>query len=67
MAKTISLEGLLDSVGGTGVGIRSRIDLEPLGGPGDKLFPPTYGPPANGPTPETKYATENPGLLIWGV
>lgn len=48
-------EELRDAVGGGAVGLRARTDLEPLGGPGDKVFPPTYGVPDRA---ETKYATE---------
>lgn len=40
---TLDYETLRDAVGGTAVGIRARTALEPLGGPGDKIFPPTYG------------------------
>ena len=32
---------LAAAVAGDGVGIRSRTQLAPLGGDGDKLFPPT--------------------------
>jgi CRISPR-associated protein Csb1 len=48
-------ENLLASVAGNGVGIRARTQLEPLGGPGDKIFPPTYGVDARA---ETKYAMD---------
>jgi CRISPR-associated protein Csb1 len=48
-------ESLLEAVEGGGVGIRSRTELEPLGGVGDKVFPATYGVD-NGAL--TKYATE---------
>jgi CRISPR-associated protein Csb1 len=40
---TLTYETLLSSVGGDGVALRARIQLEPAGGPGDKVFPPTYG------------------------
>ena len=52
---TFTYENLLASVAGDGVGIRARTRLEPLGGPGDKIFPPTYGVDARA---ETKYAME---------
>lgn len=52
---SISYEGLRDAVAGPGVGIRARTSLEPLGGPGDKVFPATYGVEARA---ETKYAIE---------
>lgn len=46
---------LREAVSGGAVGLRARIDLEPLGGEGDKLAPPTYGVPEGR---ETKYAME---------
>ena len=52
---TISYEDLRAAIAGRSVGIRSRTELEPLGGDGDKLFPPTYGVADSA---ETKYATE---------
>lgn len=52
---TLTFEQLQEAIAGTGVGIRSRISLEPMGGPGDKLHPPTYGASSR---PDTKYATE---------
>lgn len=39
---TLTYPVLLDAVVGAGVGFRARIALEPLGGPGDKIAPPTY-------------------------
>lgn len=51
---SLSYEQLKEAIAGRHVGIRSRIALQPLGGPGDKIFPPTYG--ADG--AETKYAVE---------
>lgn len=52
---TISLDELRNSLADDGVGIRARTELEPLGGPGDKLAPPTYGADTRF---ATKYATE---------
>lgn len=52
---TLTFQQLRDAVASNGVGVRSRIPLEPLGGPGDKLQPPTYGVSDGA---ETKYATE---------
>lgn len=52
---SISYRELRDGVSGSAVGIRCRISLEPLGGAGDKIFPPTYGVADNA---ETKYALE---------
>ena len=46
---------LLSAVAGGAVGVRSRVELEPLGGAGDKVFPPTYGVPDNA---RTRYAVE---------
>lgn len=43
------------AVGGDGVGIRARTALEPLGGAGDKVFPPTYGVADRA---QTRYAIE---------
>lgn len=51
----ITLEELTAAVTGGAVGIRSRIGLEPLGGRGDKVAPPTYG--VDG-AARTKYAEE---------
>lgn len=53
---------LRDGVDGGAVGVRCRIALQPLGGVGDKVFPPTYGILER---PETKYAIEDrrvPGM-----
>lgn len=52
---TLTFEQLRDAIAGNGVGVRSRTALEPLGGPGDKLLPPTYGVSDGA---QTKYATE---------
>lgn len=51
---SLSFEQLREAVAGRSVGIRSRLELQPLGGAGDKIFPPTYGSDGA----ETKYATE---------
>ncbi len=47
---TIDLQTLKDVVGGTAVAFRCVTDYQPAGGPGDKIFPPTYE--------GGKYATE---------
>lgn len=39
---TLTLEYLQQLVAGRGVAIRVRQKLQPAGGPGDKVFPPTY-------------------------
>lgn len=37
---SLTYDRLHAAVTGEAVGIRSRLELEPLGGPGDKIFPP---------------------------
>ncbi|MGH3843912.1 MAG: type I-G CRISPR-associated protein Cas7 [Pseudonocardiaceae bacterium] len=54
-AMTLSYDRLYDAVTRGSVGLRSRLELEPLGGPGDKIFPPTYGTSESA---ETRYAVE---------
>lgn len=58
---------LAQAVDGTAAGFRAITRLEPLGGPGDKLFPPTFGDSVRVPVPAgedreerrcTKYALE---------
>lgn len=53
---SLTYEDLRDGVAGGAVGIRCRTVLQPLGGPGDKVFPPTYGIIPQ--SAETKYAIE---------
>jgi len=52
---SLTYDELRNAVAGDSAGIRCRTVLGPLGGPGDKVFPPTYGVPDNA---ETRYATE---------
>jgi CRISPR-associated protein Csb1 len=52
---SITYSELLDGIAGDVVGIRCRTRLQPLGGPGDKVFPPTYGVADSA---ETRYALE---------
>lgn len=52
---TLTLDELRTAVAGGTAGIRARFELESLGGPGDKVAPPTYGV-ENSAT--TKYAGE---------
>ncbi len=59
----LSYDKLADLVR-THAGIRARINLEPLGGPDDKVFPPTYSVP-DGAT--TKYAVEIRVSTVEGV
>jgi len=63
----ISYDILEKAVGGDAVGFRAITRLEPLGGPGDKIFPPTFGDAVQLPAPvgaphedrrRTKYAVE---------
>mgnify|MGYP001264747939 CR=1 FL=1 len=42
MAEPLTLEDLERAVSGRAAAIRCRRTLEPAGGPGDKVFPPTY-------------------------
>jgi CRISPR-associated protein Csb1 len=51
----VTYDELRAGVAGDAVGIRCRTVLQPLGGPDDKVFPPTYGILDN---PETRYAIE---------
>lgn len=52
---SLTYEELRAGVAGKAVGIRSRTVLQPLGGAGDKIFPPTYAVPESA---ETRYAVE---------
>lgn len=63
----ITYETLRNTVAGNAAGFRAVTRLEPLGGPGDKLFPPTFGDSVTVPVPagvdrderrRTKYALE---------
>ena len=49
----LTFEKLREAVEGAAVALRSRLALQPAGGKGDKVFPPTYADGA-----ETKYAME---------
>jgi CRISPR-associated protein Csb1 len=42
MSKQFTLKTLHDAVAGTAAAFRSRVKLQPAGGEGDKVFPPTY-------------------------
>ncbi len=42
MDGTLTLNELRDAVAGTHAALRRRLRLQPAGGPGDKVFPPTY-------------------------
>ena len=49
----LTFERLRDAVAGDAVALRSRTTLQPAGGQGDKVFPPTYAVSSG-----SKYATE---------
>ncbi len=51
----LTYDVLSSAIAGDGMGLRARIDLEPLGGPGDKVFPASFGVSDRA---ETKYAVE---------
>lgn len=70
---SLTYNELRDGVAGDAVGIRIRNVLQPLGGPADKVFPPTYGVPDSA---ETRYAIEkrrtppsngDDGSVAWSV
>ena len=48
---TLTYDILAKAVEGTAAGLRAVTRLEPLGGPGDKLFPPTFGDAVRLPVP----------------
>lgn len=50
MTSALDMKTLRDAVAGTAAAFRSVTDYQPAGGPGDKVFPPTYD--------GGKYATE---------
>jgi CRISPR-associated protein Csb1 len=50
MAESLTLEALQEAVRATAAAFRSRTNLQPAGGPGTKVFPPTYS--------RSVYATE---------
>jgi CRISPR-associated protein Csb1 len=52
---SLTYDDLRAGVAGGAAGVRCRIVLQPLGGHGDKVFPPTYGIVDD---PKTKYARE---------
>ncbi|MDE0170100.1 MAG: type I-U CRISPR-associated RAMP protein Csb1/Cas7u [bacterium] len=51
----LTFERLRDAVAGDAVALRSRTTLQPAGGQGDKVFPPTYAVAQNA---EHRYAVE---------
>ncbi|NVB39799.1 type I-U CRISPR-associated protein Cas7 [Pseudenhygromyxa sp. WMMC2535] len=57
-ATPLSLDLLTKAVQGSGAALRMRARLQPAGGPGDKVFPPTYAEGQDGKKHETRYASE---------
>lgn len=57
-APTPTVDSLHAAVTGGVVAFRLRARLQPAGGPGDKVFPPTYATGQDDRDHETKYATE---------
>ena len=51
----LTFERLRDAVGGDAVALRSRMTLQPAGGEGDKVFPPSYAVEGRA---DHKYAVE---------
>ncbi len=51
----LTFERLRSAVAGDAVALRSRTTLQPAGGPGDKVFPPTFAVAARA---EHRYAVE---------
>lgn len=58
MPRQLDLETLRKLVDGGGVAIRGSATLEPAGGPGDKIFPPTHAVDDKNKKPGAKYAFE---------
>jgi CRISPR-associated protein Csb1 len=58
MSQHVTLEALKKLVEGDAVAIRGRATLEPVGGPGDKVFPPSHSVDKSANKPGAKYAFE---------
>ena len=56
MTQQLTFEALHQAVGGDAVALRSRLTLQPAGGQGDKVFPPSYAVDGRA---DHKYAVEN--------
>jgi CRISPR-associated protein Csb1 len=54
----LNYDQLKNLVAGDTVAIRGTATLEPAGGPGDKIFPPTHAVDDNNKKPGAKYAFE---------
>ncbi|MGH9026085.1 MAG: type I-G CRISPR-associated RAMP protein Csb1/Cas7g, partial [Acidimicrobiia bacterium] len=57
---SLSYDQLRAAVDGGTAGFRARVELEPLGGAGEKVFPPTYSVDNNA---ETRYAVERKTVI----
>jgi CRISPR-associated protein Csb1 len=57
-SKPLGLELLKSLVAGGAVAIRGKAFLEPAGGPGDKVFPPTHSVDEREPRAGSKYVVE---------
>ncbi|PRQ06271.1 type I-G CRISPR-associated RAMP protein Csb1/Cas7g [Enhygromyxa salina] len=55
----LTLDLLQTAITGDGAAFRLRARLQPAGGPGDKVFPPTYSDGQDGKKQATRYATES--------
>lgn len=55
---SLTIQELREMVEGDTVAIRGRATLEPAGGPGDKVFPPTHAVDKDNKRPGAKYAFE---------
>ena len=53
--ENLTYQDLKSAVDGEAVALRSRLQLQPIGGPGDKVYPPTYSVDGQ---PEHKYVVE---------
>ena len=58
MSQNITLEAFAKLVDGEAVAIRGRALLDPAGGPGDKVFPPSHSIDKGETSPGAKYAFE---------
>lgn len=68
----LTFDVLADAVAGGAAAIRARSRLQPAGGPGDKVFPPTFGDTVRIPLPDgrqhtTRYAAERRRIDGQGV
>jgi CRISPR-associated protein Csb1 len=58
MGHHLTFAALRELVGGRAVAVRGTATLEPAGGPGDKIFPPTHAVDDKNKKPGAKYAFE---------